>query len=316
MLNNYFTLAIIHKNTLGVMKIRVYHLLLYLIIILFLGSIGFSSFIYYQYFQTKKLYSSYKELRKKILEQNISYKKINDALIEFSTDLQKFRDFDEKIRRASQQGNYDKKELKFDFNQKANDLAFFQIDNLSNKIDTQEKNIINQIRNIELNYKLRQDSFAQLDTLIKENYEKLIRTPSISPIKKGVLTSGYGLRVDPFTGNLKFHRGVDWAALPYSPVFSPADGTVIYSFYERSFGNLLAINHGYGIVTRYAHLVKAEVKPGAKVRRGDLIARVGNTGYRSTGNHLHYEIIVNGKQVDPLTYIIESKDEEDLAVKN
>ena len=131
-----------------------------------------------------------------------------------------------------------------------------------------------------------------------------MRSPSIKPLRGGFFTSGFGIRNDPFTRALKFHAGVDWSAPLYSPVIAPADGVVVYTYFQNSFGNILAMDHGYGIITRYAHLVQFEVQPGQKVKRGDTVGRTGNTG-RSTGSHLHYEVIVNGRNVDPLDYVIE-----------
>jgi murein DD-endopeptidase MepM/ murein hydrolase activator NlpD len=99
------------------------------------------------------------------------------------------------------------------------------------------------------------------------------------------------------------HKGLDVATRTGTPIIAPADGLAIFSGREGGFGNMLAIDHGYGIVTKYAHCSTIDVKIGQKVKRGDIIARVGNTG-RSTGPHLHYEVAVNGVAVNPSRYIL------------
>jgi murein DD-endopeptidase MepM/ murein hydrolase activator NlpD len=130
-------------------------------------------------------------------------------------------------------------------------------------------------------------------------------TPSIWPAT-GWLTSGMGDRQDPITGEADFHPGLDIAGDRGQPVYATAEGVVSESAWENGYGNVITIDHGFGLQTRYGHLLKSEVKPGAKVKRGDLIGRVGNTG-RSTGYHLHYEVRANGKLVNPLQLLTQQR---------
>lgn len=123
-------------------------------------------------------------------------------------------------------------------------------------------------------------------------------TPSIWPVS-GWLTSRYGNRRDPFTGGADFHPGLDLSAEYGQPVRATADGTIVVAERSGSYGNLVEINHGYGIVTRYGHLSRFKATAGQQVHRGDTIGFVGSTG-RSTSAHLHYEILLNGKLTDPL----------------
>ena len=115
-------------------------------------------------------------------------------------------------------------------------------------------------------------------------------------------TAKFGRGVSPFTGRREFHKGLDIANHKKTPVIATADGTVIYSKEKGLLGKLTVINHGHGMVTRYAHLDKLLKKHGEKVKRGDVIGLLGNTG-RSTGPHLHYEVKLNGIQVNPEKYI-------------
>ncbi|MBW1681402.1 MAG: M23 family metallopeptidase [Deltaproteobacteria bacterium] len=136
-----------------------------------------------------------------------------------------------------------------------------------------------------------------------ENQKTLLAsTPSIWPTR-GWLSSRFGYRISPFTGEREFHRGIDISTRLNAPIVAPADGIVAANERLYGYGRTLTIKHGHGIVTRYAHLQKSLVKKGQYVKRGETIALVGNTG-RSTGPHLHYEVHVNGIAVDPQRYIL------------
>jgi murein DD-endopeptidase MepM/ murein hydrolase activator NlpD len=123
-------------------------------------------------------------------------------------------------------------------------------------------------------------------------------TPSIWPVA-GWLSSPYGNRRDPFTGGADFHPGLDISADYGLPVHATADGTVAVAGQSGNYGNLVEIDHGFGIVTRYGHLSRFRAVAGQQVHRGDVIGYVGSTG-RSTSAHLHYEILLNGKLTNPL----------------
>jgi len=127
-------------------------------------------------------------------------------------------------------------------------------------------------------------------------------TPSIWPTH-GWLTSRVGSRPDPITGDKDFHEGLDISADPGSQVYATADGTVTQAAYEGGYGNLIVLDHGYGLETRYGHLSRYNVKPGGKVKRGDVVGYVGSTG-RATGSHLHYEVRVNGRLLNPLQLLL------------
>ena len=147
---------------------------------------------------------------------------------------------------------------------------------------------------------------AQDKTGIHKFLEKqrtlLASTPSIWPTR-GWVTSRFGYRTSPFTGRREFHKGIDIAARRNAPIIVPADGIVESIERNRGYGRLLTVRHGYGVVTRYAHLQKALVKRGQYVKRGDTIALVGNSGI-TTGSHLHYEVHLNRVAVNPYRYIL------------
>jgi murein DD-endopeptidase MepM/ murein hydrolase activator NlpD len=147
-----------------------------------------------------------------------------------------------------------------------------------------------------------------LDDIINlaEDKEKLLAAiPAIMPVRKEDLTrmaSGYGWRSDPFTKARKMHRGMDFTAPTGTPVYAAGNGKIIRADNTASgFGEHIEIDHGYGYSTIYAHLSKYNVKAGQKVKRGDLIGFVGNTG-RSSGPHLHYEVHKNGQPINPINF--------------
>jgi murein DD-endopeptidase MepM/ murein hydrolase activator NlpD len=123
-------------------------------------------------------------------------------------------------------------------------------------------------------------------------------TPSMWPVA-GWLSSPFGARRDPFTGGADFHPGLDISADYGEPVHATADGVVASAAFSGNYGNLIVVEHGYGITTRYGHLSKFGTRTGQKVHRGDVLGYVGSTG-RSTASHLHYEILVNGQLTNPL----------------
>jgi murein DD-endopeptidase MepM/ murein hydrolase activator NlpD len=123
-------------------------------------------------------------------------------------------------------------------------------------------------------------------------------TPSIWPAH-GWLTGTFGGRSDPFSGEPAFHQGLDISTEKGDPVYATADGTVESASYTGDYGNLIVVRHGFGLVTRYGHLSRFAVTPGESVKRGTVIGYVGATG-RATGSHLHYEILANGRLINPL----------------
>ena len=128
-------------------------------------------------------------------------------------------------------------------------------------------------------------------------------TPTIWPAR-GWLTDAFGRRSDPFTGEQEFHSGLDISADRGQPVYATANGTVQSTATAGAYGNMITIDHGFGLVTRYAHLQTFKVKIGDIVHRGDVIGIVGSTG-RSTGDHVHYEVLANGQTLNPLRFLVE-----------
>ncbi len=142
-------------------------------------------------------------------------------------------------------------------------------------------------------------SWKKLDNLA----DGAIAVPSDKPVKTAAFTSGYGVRSDPFKGRAAMHAGIDLAGPVGTPIYATADGTVSDAGYNSGgYGNLVKIDHGRGIETRYGHLSAFLVRPGQRVTRGQMIGRMGSTG-RSTGSHLHYEVRIDARAVNPIPFM-------------
>ena len=122
------------------------------------------------------------------------------------------------------------------------------------------------------------------------------------PVRQGAITSTYGYRTDPFTGRTAFHAGMDFSGAEGEDIYAVAAGIVSFAGQKSGYGNVIEVTHGDGYITRYAHAQRLAAKEGDMVAKDQVIAYMGSTG-RSTGTHLHYEVLVNGKQIDPMTYV-------------
>ena len=148
-------------------------------------------------------------------------------------------------------------------------------------------------------------SYDEIENLIKNQGEKLSCIPAIQPVSNRDLdriASGFGMRIDPVYGTPKMHKGLDFTAPQGTPIYATGNGTVeVAGQTGDGYGNHVLINHGYGYETLYGHMYKVNVKAGQKVERGEVIGWVGNTG-KSTGPHCHYEVHINGQEVDPVYF--------------
>lgn len=149
----------------------------------------------------------------------------------------------------------------------------------------------------------QEQSLQELQAYFQSQSSRLASVPSVWPTR-GWVTSDFGSRLDPYTSDRVMHAGLDIAGPHGKDVIAPSDGTVVFAGLEGGYGNVLVIDHGYGIKTRYGHLASIRVKPGDKIKRGQEIANIGNTG-RSTGPHLHYEVRVNGIAQNPRKFILD-----------
>lgn len=151
---------------------------------------------------------------------------------------------------------------------------------------------------------VQSNSFDEIVQMYRGKDEMYKCIPAIQPVANKNLkqmASGYGNRIDPIYGTVRYHAGMDFSAAVGTDIYATGDGTVEDAGWESGYGNCVVIDHGYGYKTRYAHMSRIGVRSGEKVIRGQVIGAVGNTG-KSTGPHLHYEVIVKGRTVNPVNY--------------
>ena len=165
--------------------------------------------------------------------------------------------------------------------------------------------LVQDLERLEREIALRGESLQAVQEYLTKQKDRLAATPSLWPTE-GQVTSRFGPRTSPFTGQPQHHTGVDIAAPPGTPVRAPAAGIVTFAGPLPGYGNVLVLTHGFGFKTFYGHNQRNVVGKGQAVTRGQQIATVGNTGY-STGAHLHYEVLLNDTPHDPLKYIVDEE---------
>ncbi len=161
------------------------------------------------------------------------------------------------------------------------------------------------LNNLSARISYQMDSYNEIEKLIKNQDDKLASIPAIQPVSNRHLdriASGYGMRIDPIYGTPKMHKGLDFTSPQGTPIYATGNGVVkLAGYMEGGYGYHVIIKHGYGYETLYGHMLRMKVRPGQKVKRGELIGYVGSTG-KSTGPHVHYEVHVNGNEVDPVYF--------------
>jgi murein DD-endopeptidase MepM/ murein hydrolase activator NlpD len=166
-----------------------------------------------------------------------------------------------------------------------------------------EGSILGKLDQLERELSLLESSMSEVRYTVEARSEELQRIPTMRPIPGGIVSSGFGRRIDPFTDQYRMHRGVDFQARMGTKVYAPAGGRVVLAGRSGGLGRVVKLEHGNGVTTVYGHLLKASVKVGENVERGQVIGLVGNSG-RSTSSHLHYEVLVKGNHVDPSDYFL------------
>ena len=157
---------------------------------------------------------------------------------------------------------------------------------------------IDSLEELNLKIKDRSEKLAAMESMLIDRTLQNQTLPAGSPTNEGWVSSLFGMRTDPITGKMEFHEGIDYAGKSGSPILAVASGIVTWSGARYGYGNVVEINHGNGYQTRYAHNKKNLVVVGQKIEKGQVIALMGSSG-RSTGSHVHFEVVSNGKAVNP-----------------
>jgi len=245
---------------------------------------------------------AYERLKSEYLRQQVGIKKVSNEVDRFKGEMDHLRELDYKLR------------LITDLEVQRPGPSIYGIGGFS---EASDKNLVKQanqsgmdllavlnkdLSRLDKMVKYQEESFNSLKAYLADKQDLIQRTPYRWPVR-GFLSSTFGPRLDPFTGSQRMHEGIDIVAPKGTPVKAPADGIVTFSGVDPSLGNMIVLDHGYGVITRYGHLNASLVREGQRVKRGDTIAVVGTTG-RSTGPHLHYEIRINDVAINPLKLLI------------
>ena len=242
------------------------------------------------------------QLRAEAATQRVKAEQVAQSLVELENGMSRLRKFEARLRTAFDlDRDYYSQETLLGIGGGETSLA-----DMVSGLDVRQSDLAAQVdRDLDRmkgRIEAQEQGFSELVAFLEDRKSLLASTPSITPVR-GWVTSGFRRRNDPFTQNMVWHRGLDISTAMGTPVLAPADGVVTYVGRKVDFGNILSLDHGYGYLTRYGHNSKILVRAGQQVRRGQVIAFVGNTG-KSTGPHLHYEVLRNGMPVNPQDYII------------
>ena len=270
------------------------------LLIVFILAVLITLYMVYDYASIKRDKAELARLRIETVEQSQQLHELALKIDEFADRMEEFNQFDKKLRiLANYQIARDKKML---LGIGGSNNAQIKIKDL---LDQDQVNLISGMRKsigqLNEDANLREKSFTELLKFLREQKSLLAATPSIWPVK-GWVTSEFGSRESPFGPGVEFHRGLDIATRVGKEVIATADGFVVEVGHHPEDGNMVKIDHGHGIVTSYCHLSKAAIKQGGRVKRGDVVGYVGDTG-RSTGSHLHYAVAVNKIPVNPRRYL-------------
>jgi murein DD-endopeptidase MepM/ murein hydrolase activator NlpD len=298
MSDNLFTLMIIPNRKSGVKKITIPKVFVRNVIIVAIIAVVASLYVIYDYASIKRDRAELARLKDQLKEQSQQFEDLAVKIDSFSDRMEELRQVDKKIRTLAYETSHDKK-LPLGVGGSDKETRIKDLMGQDQKIIVAEmgKNIskLNEDAN------MREKSFKELLAFLNEQKSVLASTPSLWPVE-GWVTSGFGTRKSPFGAGREFHKGLDISTRFGKEIIAPADGLVVRSGYEQQDGNYVRMEHGHGFETAYLHLSRIAVKQGMRVKRGEIIGYVGDTG-RSTGPHLHYAISVNGLAVDPERFL-------------
>ncbi len=262
--------------------------------LLFLGGVVGFGFMFHAYLNTSVKIREISALRQENGYLRGQLDEFEDSYDRVSTRLKSVKEMDEELRTLTAvEGPKEQDEL---FGIGGPQYEEVSLNELERRHDDLSDQVRQDLDRLLAESKRQEESFNELTCILEEQRNIMDCTPAVWPTR-GFLTSKFGMRWG------RLHAGIDIANKVGTIITAPADGVVIFIGIKQGYGNFMSIGHGYGISTHYGHLYTALVKVGDKVKRGDKIATIGNTG-RTTGPHLHYEVLLNGLHVDPLYYIL------------
>jgi len=284
----FFTLMILPHDGTNVKKVNLssnfFKVFVIVSVVFWLSSL----FMFFSYFSLKNKVAHLSEVEKVNLKQKVELDNLNSKIQFLETQLARLQNVDIKIREMV---NLDVKTSGVNF---AGGL------DSSDSKNSPEK-IMERAEALEKEIKIREKSLSELAEYLEDRKSLFMATPSLWPAR-GFITSEFGWRKDPVTGVTEYHEGIDIAGPYGGQVKAAAEGVVIEAGNDAGYGKVVVIDHGYGIVTRYAHLSRSFVVVGQRVKKGGVIGAIGNSG-KSTGPHVHYEVRIDGVPVNPVKYL-------------
>jgi len=298
-----FTILVIPEGTNRVNRFSLPRFVLPLVLALVVGALGMAGYWFQQYHALQANLPDLRNLQEQTRRQEAQINAFATSLSDFKQQMTKLKSFNRRLR------------IMANLEKPANADSVFGVGGpeihvggsgikLTNTMG--ERRVMNMQRDLDqLTSEAETERSIQkeLAKFLQERRSVLASTPSIWPVH-GWVTSGFGYRISPFTGKRQFHAGLDISTRPGTPIVAPADGVVTFVGREGGYGRMVAINHGHGLVTRYGHLNSHCVKVGQKIKRGQRLGGVGSSG-RSSGPHLHYEVLMSGVPTNPRYYILD-----------
>ena len=265
------------------------------------GVILLSFYLIYEYNDVKDKVWELQSMREELMQQKAQVQNFALNILDYKRQMFLLRDLDTKLRRAVSLGPRDRAQQVLGIGG-PDELGLQNLTSMGEKKQAEALREMHQeLTQLKGAASKQEASLQMLIEYFEDKRSLYASTPSVWPVH-GWVTSPFGNRTSPFSGIMKFHEGMDIAAQTGTPVVAPADGVVIKAGFSTGYGNMVEISHGYGIRTIFGHNTRLNVKAGQRVKRGDVISYVGDTG-TSTGPHLHYEVRLNGLPVNPIKYL-------------
>ena len=260
-----------------------------------------SFYLIYEYNDVKDKVWELQSMREELMQQKAQVQNFALNILDYKRQMFLLRDLDTKLRRAVSLGPRDKAQQVLGIGG-PDELGLQNLTSMGEKKqDEALKEMHQELTQLKGAASKQEASLQMLIEYFEDKRSLFASTPLVWPVR-GWVTSPFGIRTSPFTGIPAFHEGLDIAAQTGTPVVAPADGFVHKAGFSPGYGNMVEISHGYGIKTVFGHNSRLNVKVGQKIKRGDVISYVGDTG-SSTGPHLHYEVRLNGLPVNPQKYL-------------
>lgn len=297
-----FTILLIPEGTHQVKRLTIPRLILPVLAIVFIASIAMAGFWLYQYQEVCDDLPNLQVLQRQNERQEAQVEAFGRELSEFKEQMLALKKFNNRLRVMAKLEKPTNDGEAFGVGGPETDNAGSGLSVSPTSRERQLQAMRRDLDQMATESELQREIQQEVAKFLQERHSILASTPAVWPVR-GWVTSGFGYRISPFTGKRAFHGGIDISSRMGTPVKAPADGVVTFRGRQGGFGKMLAINHGHGMVTRYGHLKDYKVNVGQRVKRGQVIGLLGSSG-RSTGPHLHYEVLLSGVPTNPRYYIL------------